>query len=859
MKGEVRNYIGVDLTQHKPILGFASTSERAESIIPEINPPAVLLPAFRGESIIAGPGAHKHRRGVGLSWPPECQVPVGNDHKNGTGRIPLVCAWSKLASLSKQQFSGFLGDTEIAWWPPGQKKLYSSAEKIIAQSTIEWAKHYSSKQNVLVIPDNLGEAAQQAILENTPESFLIPRPIAVAMSWCRKNAPKYDGQISSHKEGTPVGHLLVITMAYDQWEVVPIAIRARKYKEQIWLIPVRNRVIGCEFPRVGINFFLSLAENQAANLHSVWHQTIGTGHVNQICTIWDKVLRHEKSVKECITKGMSDTNRSVLHGFDLFGPFLSQQTNFSPSGFKDALESLYKTQLKTLPEGAQNKCLGAVIDGACSSIPIAKNRTIGEFVSSAFGDLQFSIFDGAVASHGAALTAYALGHSLPSYRETITPIDIHYHGKNAKGDYVNRYKLLVEGTTVGAGEEYKSKEPVTGLKIQQGERSLTLTLRRLSAGREFVFRKVTAEIPQQTRTDEEVQIKANLRPGQGFAKVLIDSVNTNVFSTLLNWRSMEECEEPPPPPLAYLPEVSRVVHDDYMWRDSECYVEDATRVLRTGGDIVVAMRDLRNGGKFNQLPMADNYDKFRGRVPQGDIFRHYGVCPSNGDLSSVTDPDLLKEFALEAAKAFANNRSLVQRKQIQQTASWMYLACPPNIINSARTNLSKNLAQTKQEDLHTIGLCWCESEDIKTFFFALEERLLQGTQGVNNWLRACRNIVRFRDSALHQGNIPKRRLENIVSRILRILDNQIVERNFATIFNNCILTSLYLLKRRRYDKDFLNGGSHESYVLDTALENLLKKHTSILSSKQYTIIKVTLKFLRKEASLKDLDSSILTG
>ena len=861
MKPSNSNCIGIDLTQSVPHLAVASGPIEAESSIPASNPPAALLPVLRGESIIVGAVAHTHRRGIGGNWPPECQVPVGGDYKNGSGRVPLVCAWTRVANLSSRAFSGILGDTEVSWQPPGQKKLNSSAEKIISDSVQAWEKKYHSKKTVVVVPDSLGEAAQQALVDNCG-SFLIPRPIAVAMSWCRKNADKFSNADIQSPGGATLGHLLVVTLSFDRWEVVPIEIRVMAYKEQLWLIPVRNRVAGGgEVPRLGVNFFLAMATRKEKSLQDIWKNVFGTGLFPEKIDASSRNLDIYQSVRDCITDGFSSGVKDLFHKLDAWSEIFTGSIMFSPEKFKDHLSVIYQKQLSRLPKSSHGRCLGVVLDGSCSYIKIAENRSLGEFVARAFKDQEIAISNGAEAARGAAITAYALEHSLPSYRETIIPVDIHYHGRNKKGDYVNAYKLLVEGKTVWAGKEYKSKEPVRGLNIKQGERKLTLTLRRSEEEGFSFFRRVTAEIPKPTAIDEEVKIVAHLRPGQGFAKVFVDSVNENVFSTRLDWRTMENCEEPLPPPLAYLPEVSHVVHDEYMWRDAEYYVEDAIRELRSDGtNLEGAMRDLRNQGKFNQWPMADAYDDYRGHKPQGDIFRHYGVCPSDGDLDSVSSPSLMREFANECTKKFLNPRTnLSERKQIQQTASWMYLACPQVIIINVRKNLNRSLALIRQEDLHTIGLCWCESEDISMFFKALDERLLQGTTGVNNWLRACRNIVRFRDSALHIDIIPSRRLNQVVNRILKILEREIEAKNFSTIFNNCILTCLYLLKRRRYDKDFLNNESDEYYRIDEILGGLLKKQSRNLSDRQNAIIKTTLKFLRKEASLKDLDSSVLTG
>jgi len=141
--------------------------------------------------------------------------------------------------------------------------------------------------------------------------------------------------------------------------------------------------------------------------------------------------------------------------------------SLSPFNFRARLSKIYKKQLDSISNIAQERCLGVVVDGSCSTIPIADNRSLGDFIAKAFEGLETNIFNGEEAARGAAITAYALEHNLPSYRETIIPVDIHYHGKNKQGDYVNAYKSLVEGRTVAAGKEYKSEESVRGLYIRR--------------------------------------------------------------------------------------------------------------------------------------------------------------------------------------------------------------------------------------------------------------------------------------------------------------------------------------------------------------------------------------------------------
>ena len=63
--------LGIDLTQHKPMMAIAEGDKIVKCEILAETPPAALLPIVQGESVMAGAAAHKHRRGTGRIWPPE--------------------------------------------------------------------------------------------------------------------------------------------------------------------------------------------------------------------------------------------------------------------------------------------------------------------------------------------------------------------------------------------------------------------------------------------------------------------------------------------------------------------------------------------------------------------------------------------------------------------------------------------------------------------------------------------------------------------------------------------------------------------------------------------------------------------
>ncbi len=145
-----------------------------------------------------------------------------------------------------------------------------------------------------------------------------------------------------------------------------------------------------------------------------------------------------------------------------------------------------------------------------------------------------------------------------------------------------------------------------------------------------------------------------------------------------------------------------------------------------------------------------------------------------------------------------------------------------------------------------------KKNDLTDFFAALEQVFLSGRKSINHWLRASRNIVRFRDHALKPEVVPDQRLDNIINGVYIALLKEINNHNFERKFDNCILSLLYLLKRRRYDANFLAPESELAIKIDEILNNLITNGSRRLSNRQVTIVSITLKFFRKEAIYSDL-------
>lgn len=346
MSGSKTKCLGLDLTQHRPMMALAEGEKIVECKTLADTPPAALLPIINGESVMAGAAAHKHRRGTGSIWPPECQAPVYGNYLNGVGRIPLVCAWAKLTKPSDGGFSGNIGDTDISWRPTGEHYIPFPSERLITESTIAWAQEYAEKKTAIVVPDSLNEAAQQALIDNC-DAFLIPRPVAVALSWCRRNTINFQSEGEKSEGGSSIGHLVIITVALDQWEVVPVEIRAKIFNEKVWLVPVRNRTHeGGEIPRIGVGLFTGISIPDCNNTGEVWQFTFGSEKASSFAD-GKKVLSQEQinALREYILSGWTARDRNLFSSWDIWTDLFATSSHMSIDRLKEDIVSLYRPQV----------------------------------------------------------------------------------------------------------------------------------------------------------------------------------------------------------------------------------------------------------------------------------------------------------------------------------------------------------------------------------------------------------------------------------------------------------------------------------------------------------------------------------
>ena len=881
--------IGIDLTQNIPVVSVCLCPPAAlanGSIEPKLLAqhwppitelrgkfaplaPVALLPFTRGEPLMVADAAARHRRSAGFVWPPEAQVPYSEDPRFGLGRIPLVAAWSSIVSQGNLDSSmSRREDHEFAWMPDGEKYESARAGEILARSLKAFLRSanvpFADCLTAIVVPDALDESGQQILLDNLKSNgfnedkvHLLSRPLAAALYWCQ-NADTTGFPAESNEEGKEAGRLRVLTMSLDLWEAQSFEMKARRQHGRVWLVPIRNRSLITqaqpELPFPGIAAAMALAQQNPNNDDFGW---------------WSRLFASDWLFQRLSAiRPLDDAESAALADLRSKGPtpaFRRQMENLKTMKllwtrcFEGAnqpspkVESIWQTQEKHLGISFQTN-LASLATGAFAHLRGPDNQFMAQKLAGQSIMVQSNGYDGP--ARGASLAAAAISQKLPCYRETLLPLELFVSLRNELGDLTTDWKPLVTAQTIEAGKPWKSPSPVTGLQIKEGKKELWLPLKRSIHGNDQ-FREVASELMEPTKRDEPVRIEVIVKPGQGFARVSISSTKPGVFDTRLDWRTMKGCEKPEPPPLTYLPGFSKI--ETY-----KTYFRDAAPLMRTvlddfekdSSNATDRLRDLI--GLLNKWPLASVVEGRAGRVVTDDFMKHYGVFGSEGLLQNLAEPGLARAFQKTLGDAF--DRQLTRRRNpywdadtILRAAGWMYLAMPDQCYEHLRARLTeatKSSDRLTAVELNAIGLAFESPEDLQQFY-PLAVDALSRQWPPNNWLRAIRNICRFRNHALHPDVISDRTLSELIELLYQMIKSETDDGNFASKFNNCLESFPFLLKRRRYDPDFLEPNSQMARKLISLLEEITKR-SNRLARRMQNVPKSTLNFLCKKATISDI-------
>lgn len=879
--------IGIDLTQHVPLVSVAVCPEaiRADNSVdaaslvchwpPKVelrgsfHPrlPSAVLPLMPGEPLLVGDAAALHRRSAGLAWQPEAQVPYASDPACGVGRIPLVAAWTALLpSPGANEGLARRDDPEFKWCPEGREHT-ARAGQMLATSIKAFLNAadvtLNSLLTAIVVPDALDEAGQQILLDSlayvglSPDRVhLLPRPLAVALYWCHTADAPPVGQVTEDEEGTVVGRLRIITTALDVWEAVSLELRARRYKDRVWTMPVRDRVQMTDAPSelqtLGLSLALALA-CLGANDGPLgwWPRVFASDWLERKLTANHGLSSQElEAIREVCSSNPPESLRQEFCQLATLQPLWSRFFQTGPP-LRDAISQRWESQERNIGTAAL-PCTAVLVDGTFTSLRMEGDSTIVYRGLPSMPGATIRVFppNQPAAAKGAALAAAAIAHGLPCYRETLLPLDLYSIGQSTRGDPVEVWQELVEAKTVEAGKEWLRSKPIEGLALPENTPKMTLTLRR-QIGQRTHYRKVETALLEPLSREEPVLILVSVRSGQGYAKVRVNSKRSGLFTQLLDWRTMEPCDKPPPIKWGYPPGVGIVEPED-----GKCYAAESQ--LRRVIDAFAA-------GQPNPVTLlADFVGRHLGQYLFFGIRGHdqvfQGLVSSDGHFGSAQQTTLFRELQRLMGERFLQcRRDSELWDKILRASGWLYCGIPGPCLDHLRRVAegftSGRVPELTQTELHALGLSFSGTNDIKLFHKAFLMRFSKPVDSPNEWLRALRNIVQFREHALSDNCISSDSAQTMVLRITELLTEEASQRNVGQKFTNCIRALPFILKRRRYDPGFLKlARDAVTTRLAALLEDICSPRSGLaqrLPENHRDKPAATLRFLKEEAIIED--------
>jgi hypothetical protein len=763
-------------------------------------------------------------------------------------------------------------DHEFKWCPDGREHCVRAGE-ILARSIkafLNAAKvPFDSCLTAIVVPDALDEAGQQILLDSLSQSgvaadnvHLLPRPLAVALHWCQNaDARTFSVAAGDEEDGKPAGRLRVLTMALDLWEAQSMELRARRYAGRVWLVPVRDRarLVGAlpELHSPGLSVAMALARAESNCDRFGWwpHLFASDWMKHRLEAERDMTTIELQSLREVRSASPPDSLRRELAQLNALRPLWSRFFQTGPPLLQVICERWPQQERRLATDMLQ--CRATLADGSFARLRMERGVT---FAKLAGENVQTGSVGHEAAVRGAALAAAAIAHGLPCYRETLLPLDLYVLGRDQYDDPAPLWKPLVAAQSVEAGLIWRTPEPVTGLQIREAQDRLLMPLRRSLRG-SSMFRQVGTELTTPANRDEPVRIHVEVKPGQGFARVRIESVTSGLFSTRLDWGTMLACDEPKPPPLAYLPGLSRILADRQMFEVAQPTLESALAALEQNSP--AAKERLRDAIRLlNKWPLAHNVERNRGRTMAKDFMMHYGVIGSEGKLEILPAPGLARGLRDTIGERFD---SLIRHGRARsalgstllRAGGWFYLAMPDECRSYLASQIkaaTSDVLALSAVDLHAIGLGITATDELRRFYPLVVEALRHSDAKPNNWLRAVRNICRFCNHALRPDAISDIMLMQLVEELFETMRTQLTGRAFAPrIFGNCLEAIPFLLKRRRYDADFLAPDSAAAGRLIRFLEEVDREYRCRLPTRLQQFPKATLNFLRMQATLTDLE------
>jgi hypothetical protein len=230
-----------------------------------------------------------------------------------------------------------------------------------------------------------------------------------------------------------------------------------------------------------------------------------------------------------------------------------------------------------------------------------------------------------------------------------------------------------------------------------------------------------------------------------------------------------------------------------------------------------------------------------------------GAIPSSTRIHESEEANaLLADFCSALEICLKKKRPHEYGRTVFYVASWLYSNCPNAIIEAACNEL-KRYPPVNTGALAVAGNCFNRKPELQIFFQELSwcvQNVSEKEFPPRDWLRAYRNIARLRANALELDVLDRETQSVILGWYIDVFE-KIVENPRSQIFGSCVYLAPHLLKRRRFDREFIANGDPDFQ----RFEGLLKLASSNAHSpKHRDNAKCALEFLHKTATEATLET-----
>lgn len=754
--------------------------------------PSLLLPRLPRERIRLQSSKPLHPRGENDVWPPDSPL---NDDDDGP-RIPTALLWRGISETPQRSWR---------WKSTDGASISRTPAFLLAQSICETLRCGSAKlsdQVIAVVPNSLLMASQQLLLDECYQAGLnvrlLWRPVAAALSWCQQFADTLESPDHPIDGDVSKGQLLSLHMGLDEIEITLLELVRRTENGRTCLLPARRRPKR-EKERIasfGMSYLLECArrfvKKPTAAANAIWQRLCGSDRTRQFL--------NEAQEKPDALLGQTIRSRagSTANATKVSIPWYPQPR--PGSCFEDWLRS------QSVDFSA---VCGVVLSGELAPLLVSESLPLWKHCLQLLGctsiPRRLLLEDCTPGAHGILAKGAAIhGHKLlagaPSYLDTLPRIQtaLSENGEPKWFDLLSSTDEYVDG-----GRLWKRAEPLGGMHIAKDQSQLELVL----SHEEFpTVRKVSVNFREPASRNISVVLDVSIHPAQGNARVeVVPQITDSTFHRLpIEWKSMQDVDLTADKwinsqPTAFPPLMPRAPSDTH-WQSAKkliCLYLGITRDTSIFGQSQsVTLQEITAAlSKKDQNPVAQPNEEATATA-----------FSSDGTLARRDDK--IVELFIDRAKKQLSSGTASVRVNNDETAvrALGYTSTADEVFQAyLDRRIRKVVGNLQAAELIACGRCLRSPEIISRFASATLKRLSESTDGVNNWLKALGEILRYRYAATKE--IDSRTCLALLDRILTVFERELQNRRFKQIFRNSCICIVCLLRRRMFDADFLDIGT----------------------------------------------------